>query len=482
MRVGLVVHGTPPELVGGTERLTADLARALAARGDDVCVFSGSIEWRERFTVERHEAGAAGAPFGVPVVRVHRHDLFFERWDKLENPHVERAYLQWLDAFRPQLVHVHHWARLTTTLVRRATERGLPVVLSLHDLFSSCPRYHRVKPDLSFCEVAAEPDACRHCAPRWRFQGDAEIDTQVGAFAADLRAEVAAATEVLAPTVGHGARLLSWLGLTRDVTGLPPASETSLAPASRPLGARVASADDPLRVGTFGHLHALKGAGVLLDAQAALSDPRVVEVHVWGEAPDDASQADLVARAGDRRVVRHGAYTPADLSHADIDVAVVPTLCAESYSFALDEACALGVPVLASDIGALADRATARMELFPGGDAAALAAALQRFAEDPGRRAACCAAPAPPRTGQEAHLAGLEPVYTRALGHPPMGPPAADPDGAAAVSDALARAERLFDLREAGLRELLRSEGWEDVVAGLQAELARRPAPGPPGT
>ena len=481
MRVGLVVHGTPPELVGGTERLTADLASALAARGDEVSVFSGSIEWRERFEVVEHQADTAGAPFGVPIVRVHRHDLFFERWDKLENPHVERAYGDWLDAFRPELVHVHHWARLTTTLVRRATERGIPVVLSLHDLFSSCPRYHRVKEDLSFCGVAPSPDACRTCAPRWVFQGDAEIDGQVTAFAADLRAEVAAATEVVAPTAGHGARLLSWLGLEREVTALPPTSTPGLTPAARPLADRVASAEDPLHVGAFGHLHALKGAGVLLAAQAALPDPSRVVVHLWGEAPDEATEAELIAQAGDRPVIRHGAYSPADLSGAPVDVVVVPTLCAESYSFALDEAAALGVPILASDTGALADRATARMQLFPVGDVAALSAALAELADDPGRRATLAAGPAPERWDRPTHLAGLDQVYRRAVQHPPAGPNPGDAAagaaaaGAAAVDEQLTRRQRLFDLREAGLAELLRSQGWEDVVARLQAELARRP-------
>ena len=37
----------------------------------------------------------------------------------------------------------------------------------------------------------------------------------------------------------------------------------------------------------------------------------------------------------------------------------------------------------------------------------------------------------------------------------------------------LAQREHLFGLRESGLRELLRSEGWEDVVAGLRAEVDR---------
>ncbi|HVQ24200.1 MAG TPA: glycosyltransferase, partial [Planctomycetota bacterium] len=161
-RIGLVVHGQPPELVGGTERLVAELAAALAARGETVEIFSGSIEWRPAFEVVRDASGP------VPVVRVHRHDLFFERWDKLHDPFVERALRRWLDEFRPDVVHVHHWARLTTTVVATCKAAGVPVVLTLHDLLASCPRYHRVKADLSFCEVPPSPEACRHCAPRWR--------------------------------------------------------------------------------------------------------------------------------------------------------------------------------------------------------------------------------------------------------------------------------------------------------------------------
>jgi len=463
-RIGLVVHGQPPELVGGTERLVSELAASLAARGDTVEIFSGSIEWRPAFEVVRDESGA------VPIVRVHRHDLFFERWDKLENPLVERAFGEWLDAFEPDLVHVHHWARLTTRLVSVTKSRGVPVVLSLHDLFSTCPRYHRVKADLSFCDVPASAEACRDCAPRWRFQGDAEIDGSVEVFAADLRAEVAAADALIAPTEGHARRVLGWLELDRPVTAIAPASAPAIEPATRPLGSKPASAKHPLAVGVFGHLHPLKGVEVLLDAQAALSDPGLVELHVWGAAPTTELDAAIKTRAGGRPVVWHGAYQPADLSGAALDVVVLPTLCAESYSFAADEAAALGVPILASDLGSLTDRDTSRHALFARGDSAALAALLTELAGDPARRDAMAAAPAPPLTHAGRHLAELSAVYD-ALPPAALQPPpdSAEPD--------LARREHAFTLRESGLQELLRSEGWEDEITRLQAEVARLKGP-----
>jgi glycosyltransferase involved in cell wall biosynthesis len=463
-RIGLVVHGQPPELVGGTERLVAELAAALAARGEQVEVFTGSIEWRPAFAVVRDTSGA------VPVVRVHRHDLFFERWDKLHDPFVERALLAWLAEFRPDVVHVHHWARLTTTLVASCKAAGVPVALTLHDLLASCPRYHRVKADLSFCEVPPSPEACRHCAPRWRFQGDAEIDASVSAFVRELREEVAAADLVLAPTAGHAERVLGWLGLRRPVTVLAPAGGVSLRPAARPLGRAAASREQPLRVGVFGHLHPLKGVEVLLDAQAALTRPESVELHVWGEAPVAAMGEALAARAGGRRVVWHGRYKPEDLSGAPIDVAALPTLCAESYSFALDEAAALDVPIVATDLGALADRATPRIALFPRADAAALAQLLERLARDGDERQRMAAAPAPVRIGMDAHLDALLPLYRGLIAGRAQRTAGAATAARPHDERSLAQREHAFQLREAALHELLRSEGWEDVVGRLQSE------------
>jgi glycosyltransferase involved in cell wall biosynthesis len=176
------------------------------------------------------------------------------------------------------------------------------------------------------------------------------------------------------------------------------------------------------------------------------------------------------ARAGDRRVVWHGAYKPSDLSGAPVDGVVLPTLCAESYSFAADEAAALGVPILASDLGALTDRATGRHALFPRGDAAALAKLLAELAADPARRDAMIVAPAPPLTHAGRHLAELSAVYD-AL------PPAASKAPPASAEAELARREHAFTLREAGLHELLRSEGWEDEISRLQAEIQRLQGP-----
>jgi hypothetical protein len=88
---------------------------------------------------------------------------------------------------------------------------------------------------------------------------------------------------------------------------------------------------------------------------------------------------------------------------------------------------------------------------------------LARLSQNPSERRRMSAAPAPARFGLADHLAMLQPLYA-ALASARPAPPVGEPDRH------LDEREHAFTLREAGLRELLRSEGWEDVVGRLTAE------------
>src|SRR6185295_19604791 len=109
---------------------------------------------------------------------------------------------------------------------------------------------------------------------------------------------------------------------------------------------------------------------------------------------------------------------------APIDVAVLPTLARESYSFILDEAVRLGVPILASDAGALAERATGRVALFRRNDPADLATKLDQLADDPTRIDRMRAAPPPATLTFAEHVRRLEEICIAVIddGAPPAPP------------------------------------------------------------
>lgn len=161
--------------------------------------------------------------------------------------------------------------------------------------------------------------------------------------------------------------------------------------------AGVVGAAAPARTGYVGRLLAPhKGLDVLLDAAEA--DPRL-HVAIAGAGPHEAAlrrRAAGPALAG--RVTFHGHLAGADLAafYRTLDVLAVPSVPApgwlEQFGRVAVEAMAAGVPVVASDSGALRDVVGGAGVLVPPGDAPALARALADVLDDPARAAALRAA------------------------------------------------------------------------------------------
>ncbi|MBI4881605.1 MAG: glycosyltransferase [Planctomycetes bacterium] len=457
MKIVHAVHGYPPELIGGTELYVERLAREQAAAGHHVLVFSGSVDWREEFTVEEGEQD------GVAVVRAHRNDLYFDRWDKGYNPLVAVLFERVLAAERPDVLHVHQWIRLTTNLVSIAARLGVPAVITAHDLYASCPRVFRLKgkDEDQACELEMSPEACVSCVPRWRFQKDEEVSASIASYREDMRRELDLARAIVAPSRSHGEFLARMLGGgVREIRVVP---HGTLAESGARHAARAVAAGK-IQLACFGHLHPWKGAHVLLEGLARCARKERFTLHLHGKFSGVEYGARLEQLAEGSDVVFHGAYSPRDLERAAIDVVVIPTLCRESYSFILDEAVLLGVPILAARAGAITERATGRVLLFEQNDPADLARRLEEIAGDPGLLAAMRVAPPPALVSFAEHAGRIEEVYRGvAAAGAPAPPPAAD------------ERERLaeqWERRETLFRELVRIERWEDVVAELRARVA----------
>ncbi|MCS7287413.1 MAG: glycosyltransferase, partial [Anaerolineae bacterium] len=101
---------------------------------------------------------------------------------------------------------------------------------------------------------------------------------------------------------------------------------------------------------------------------------------------------------------------------AQVDVVAVPSLWYETFSLLISEAFAAGLPVLASRLGALAERVRDGVDglLLPPGDVVAWRAAIQRLIDDPDLLARLRANVRPPMTMEE-HVERLEELYSKCL-------------------------------------------------------------------
>lgn len=418
-----VIHQFLPEHHGGSESYVFDVAQRQRALGLGVEVLSGSHTGRAQVELE------TGEHEGLTVHRMYRDDLYYDHHVKMWHPGVERRFEALLRERRPALVHVHHWVRLTCNLVEVCARVGVPAVVTLHDYYSSCPRAFRRRADDDACRRPLAPESCRDCVPRYGYEPKHEIEAGIALFRDHFRAELSQAAAVLV-AVGSVADLLA------PTTGVPRDRYTTL-----PLGHRRRfdgmpelagpQPGEPLRFAFWGGVGRHKGVDVLLRAFARVcaARPDRAELHVLGGVESPQFEAELRALAAGLPVTLHGRFDAAQLHAVAPHVGVFPSTCLETFGLVLDECFELGLPCVTSDLGALPERAGDAGLRTRAGDAADLAAALQRFLDEPALWATLRDHRPPPPPDLAAHVDALLRIYERARTSPPP-PPFCSPVGA----------------------------------------------------
>ena len=138
-----------------------------------------------------------------------------------------------------------------------------------------------------------------------------------------------------------------------------------------------------IRLGVWGHLFHMKGAHLVLDALQTLRDKSRFGLHIWGRVTEPQYKARLEKAAEGIDVHWHGPFVPEDLREADLDLAVIPSLCSESFSFVLDEAFDLNLPAIVPRRGALEERIGTAGTTFIAEDANDLARVFKTLLKKP---------------------------------------------------------------------------------------------------
>src|SRR5574337_985549 len=120
MRILQIVHGFPSESNAGTERYCEAVCAQLRSRGHTVAVFAGTGQPAAKATTVTTERD------GFDVTRYYRADGRDYGWMDGYDPEVEQVLRSTLASCRPDIVHVHHWHRLTNNLVAICADLGIP--------------------------------------------------------------------------------------------------------------------------------------------------------------------------------------------------------------------------------------------------------------------------------------------------------------------------------------------------------------------
>lgn len=412
--------------VGGTERVTRTLIAALSAAYRQTLLYPG-------------ETGGVWCDFEPRPGGGHRELMLNNRWIRptlriaghgadLTCPQSERALARVLRGSGARIVHFHHmlhWDSLLLPALARAL--GCRVVISVHDFWFNCPIHNQLEHgSWQPCgRDRLETDRrCADCLGAYASGGWDAGDAADGVAAygaarnAVVRDMLGQADAVVVPSHFLRDKLLRAfpLGSDRHVRVLP---HGVLLPESGACGLAPRAANNGRVLAYFGGDQVLKGAALVLHMARALSDSDVTfRIHgrIKGFDPGTVPP----------NVELRGFYNPGDVGRVmqGVDLALLPSHYEESFSMIASECWAHGVPVLASDRGALRERVRPGVngwlvpDMSPSTWVQALRGVLAGDAIERCRKQLCGVEV----TSLEQSSAALQELYQDLLGRPELSP------------------------------------------------------------
>lgn len=380
-RILVAAHNHPSLHPGGTEIFAHDLFRAYQRAGHEA-LFLGATNQIHREARPGTSFQGVG-PAGDELLLWSGHfDRFF--MSQIDLYGVVPDLVELLRDFRPDIVHLHHLLLLGAEFphIVRRTLPHCRIVMTLHDYYPICHHDGLMVRTGSreLCHTAS-PDRCHACFK----------DIPLDRFALreqHLKALLSAVDHFVAPSKFLRQRYLQW-GLSADSISVVPNG----IPVRAPVADRGPAADGRVVFGYFGNLNPWKGVTVLLAAARQLiADGLDFELRVHGGAPfqsrDFVEEIERLFAETAPAVQQRGPYRREDIAElvAAVDCTIVPSIWWENAPLVIQEAQALGRPVIASAIGGMAEmveNGVNGLTVAPN-DARALAAAMRQAIETAG--------------------------------------------------------------------------------------------------
>ena len=441
MKILQVSHGFPPKENAGVELYTLHLSKALTELNHQVVLFCrGDDPGREEFST--YEEAVQGLRVIRAVNRLTQVDSPRVLYD---NHFVDKPFVNVLEREKPDLVHFQHLFGLSAHLVRLAKREGVAIAFTLHDYFTFCHRIQLLKRDGQLCQ-----------GPRYGLECVSCLET---GLPDDLRTRMALRLKDVLPfpiikwtkrfflppryleqkryEAFHRYRYMYEVFKACDILLTPSRYVKdffiryygSMEPKIKalPLGippfqrrAVPAKRKEKIRFCYTGTVSFHKGLHVLVDAFGALPGGRAVLTIYGARASWNQDYYDeLKRKATGLEVHFRGAYQREDLPEllSEQDVVVLPPIWPETFSIVIREANMLGLPVIASRIGAIPEAVEEGINgyLFEPGNREDLQKCMLRFIEAPALIQEMASKMASPKSMAE-HALEMAQIYGSLLG------------------------------------------------------------------
>jgi glycosyltransferase involved in cell wall biosynthesis len=375
MKIVYLIHQFYPEFYTGTEKFILNLSTMMQKAGNRVKIISYSSYPDSFYDHSRGEFLCKDYTYqGIPVTALRHKKIPGDLNHALGNKALSEIAGDLINREKPNVVHVGHTLRVGA-LAQVLQPLGTPYIVTLTDFFLVCPKVNLVTSAKILCSGPEQGRTCGKLCPELELDyittrlkaakeilSHARLVVAPSQFLAGIFRKEFPGLEV--KIINHG---LNFHRLRRN--------EKSYAP------------HDPVVFCYAGSFNGYKGTHLLVEAFKGVRSANAL-LKIYGSGTEESYVKDLTAMAqGDGRIEFCGVYPEEKTGEilSGVDVIVIPSLCYESYSMILHEALASNVPVVATNLGGLAEKIEDGVNgfLFTSGDTEQLRTVLQKIVDQP---------------------------------------------------------------------------------------------------
>lgn len=388
MNILLTVHQFYPDSSYGTETLTLDTALELKRRGHEVTVFTGFHTKKPLSDSERFDSYEYR---GIHVDRFYHHRVPMGGQENVaeaehNNTFFGEHFRGYLKQSKPDIVHFFHMHRMSASMIDVCCEAGIPAVMTPTDFWLVCPTFQLLLPDNSLCAgpEASGVNCLRHVVSLSQSRAvNSGLSLLPDGIVASMIRRVNKVTSAPQGWVSQVQALSRRPQFLKDRFKkldrvFAPSrfmahilTENGFSPdnivfsqygidLSHGYQAKTSSEEQgSLRIGFIGSILKHKGAHVLVKAIRLLQSNEPAELLIYGnteECPNYVKELKEIA-GSDERIKFCGTFPNGQIGAvlASLDVLVVPSIWYENTPLVIYSAQAAGCPVIASNLGGMAE-------------------------------------------------------------------------------------------------------------------------------
>jgi glycosyltransferase involved in cell wall biosynthesis len=365
----------PPKFVGGAELVAHYQAKLLKQRGHNVIVFAGEdTAGAERYSIRQDFYE------GLTVFRVGLQPQDFQiDAVNFSNPEIDAHFDRLLDAFSPDVVHMHNIKGLSAGIIQSAKRRSIKTVMTLHDYWGFCYKNTLLRNNDEICQ---DYTRCAECLP---FISDGERQIPIRMRQDFMKLQLSDVDVFISPSL-YLAETYVRAGIPVEKmkviwNGVDVARFSSLTKKSR---------SGTVRYTFIGHFGPHKGINVILDALHWGRFSNNISMNLVGSGELAGHVREGVRALGLGSIVKFwGKVDNPRIEEVfkETDVLVLPSVWPENQPVSITEAMAARTPVIASAIGGIPELVVNGYNgyLFQPGSAADLAGKMSEFIANPER-------------------------------------------------------------------------------------------------